>query len=425
MSGAARVLIVTQYYWPEVGAPQVRYAAVTRALVKRGVEVEVLTGLPNYPTGRIHAGYSAWRPQVEMHEGARIHRLPLFAYGGQVRRLRLLNHASFAGSAFAGVLMDLRPDVVVVESPPLPLVPAAAAIARRHRVPLVMYCADLWPGVPLAMGALRPGFLADRLRDLESLCYRWSWRITANSDGIYETLAGHPDAGPAKLMLLRNGADTSVFRPYEADECHAERSRLGQIGRRALFVFAGTIGPVQALDTLLDAAAMLRADRRIGFVILGDGPERKRLEAKTAALGLDNVLFLGSVPADEVARYLALARATVVPLHDLALFSGVRSAKLMPSLACARPVIFAGRGEMAALLEGEDCGVVVAPENPGALASAVVRLTDDPLAARAMGERGRAFALRDYDFDALVGRWWDELGAALRARRDGKGSAAV
>lgn len=416
MTTASRVLIVTQYYWPEVGAPQVRYAAITRALVARGVQVEVLTGMPNYPTGRIHAGYSAWRPQVEMHDGARIHRLPLFAYGGRARRLRLLNHASFAATAFAGLLMDLRPDVVVVESPPLPLVPAAAAIARRHGAPLVMYCADLWPGVPLAMGALRPGFLADRLRDLESLCYRWSWRITANSDGIYEALAAHPDAGPAKLMLLRNGADTSVFRLYDADECDAERARLGPLRERALFFFAGTIGPVQALDTLLDAAALLRADIRIGFVVLGDGPERERLEAKAAALGLDNVLFLGSVPAAEVARYLALARATVIPLHDLALFAGVRSAKLMPSLACARPVIFAGRGEMGALLEREDCGVVVAPDDPGALASAVVRLTDDPLEARAMGERGHAFALRDYDFDALVGRWWDELSAALRER---------
>ena len=409
----ARVLIVTQYYWPEVGAPQVRYAAITRALVERGVQVEVLTGIPSYPTGRIHAGYSAWRPRVEVHDGVRIHRLPLFAYGGQDRWLRLLNHASFATTAFAGVLMDLDADVVVVESPPLPLVVPAAAIARRRGVPLVMFCADLWPGVPLAMGALRPGFLADRLRDLESLCYRWSWRVTVPTDGLYAELAAHPDAGPAKLLLLPNGVDTGIFRPYDARECEAQRERLGALARRALFVYAGTIGQTQALDTIVDAAALLRADTRVGFVVLGDGPDRARVAGKAATLGLDNVRFLGSVAPAEVARYFALARATLAPLRDVEIFSAARPAKVLPSLACARPVIFAGRGEMAALLEREGCGLVVPPEDPAAVAAAITRLVDDPLGARAMGERGREFALREYDFDALAGRWWDALSAGL------------
>lgn len=409
-----RVLIITQYYWPEVGAPQVRYEAITRTLVGLGVHVEVLTGMPSYPTGRIRSGYSAWPPRVEVRDGVRIHRLPLFAYGGSDRGLRLMNHGSLAICAFAGLVMSLAADLVLVESPPLPLVIPAAALARRSGARLVMFCADLWPGVPLAMGALHPGFIADRLTDLESLCYRWSWRVTVPTDGLYATLSAHPDVGAAKLLLLPNGVDTAIFRPYDVAECAAERARLGALEGQALFFYAGTIGHAQALDTVVAAATLLRDDARIGFVLLGDGPERAALEARAASLGLDNIRFLGSVAPDLVARYLAFARATIAPLRDVALFSATRPAKVLPSLACATPVIFAGRGEMAALLEREGCGLAVAPEDPRALAAAVSRLTDDAGAARAMGERGRALALRDYDFSALVSRWWGTLSAGLR-----------
>jgi len=415
-SRAPRVLIVTQYYWPEPGAPSVRYDAITRTLVAEGVEVDVLTGVPNYPTGRIQDGYTLLGPRTQTRDGVRIHRLPLFPYGGRDRGLRLLNWGSFALTAFAGLFMRFEPDLVIVESPPLPLVVPAAAIARRARAPLVMFVADLWPSVPLAMGALRPGFVADRLLDLESLCYQWSWRITAPTEGVYAVLAAHPHAGPSKVLLLPNGVDTTVFRPLDRSAYPAEAARLAPLDRRVLFFYAGTIGHAQALDTIVDAAARLRDDARIGFALLGDGPERVALTAKASALGLDNIKFLGSVPPDEVARYLAFARATIAPLRDLELFQSTRPAKILPSLACARPVIFAGRGEMQGLIERERCGVVVPPEDPAALASAVVRLAESPDQARAMGERGREWALREYDFGALVRRWWTALSEALPPR---------
>lgn len=416
MAAPRRVLIVTQYFWPETGAPQVRYDAIARALVEVGVSVDVLTGIPNYPTGRVASGYSAWLPRVESRNGVTIHRLPLFAYGGPSKWLRLLNHGSLATTAFAGMFMDLRSDVVVVESPPLPLVLPAAAIARRSGAPLVMFCADLWPGVPLAMGALHEGSVADRLRDLETWCYRSAWRITVPTDGLFATLAAHPAVGPEKLLLLPNGVDTSVFRPYDTVTCERQRARLTPLDQRELFMYAGTIGHAQALDTIIDAAALLRDDPRIGFVLLGDGPERARLESRARALGLENLRFLGSVPPEEVARYLAFARATIAPLRDVALFSATRPAKVLPSLACGKPVIFAGRGEMGAILEREGCGIVVAPEDPAALVAAVSRLAGDGAAAQAMGERGRALALHEFDFGVLVRRWWDALSEAPRPR---------
>ena len=125
------------------------------------------------------------------------------------------------------------------------------------------------------------------------------------------------------------------------------------------------------------------------------------------------------MPPDRVAAYLAFARATIAPLRDVALFVATRPAKVLPSLACARPVIFCGRGEMAAFIEREGCGIAVAPEDPAALAAAIRRLAADEAGARAMGERGRAWAVREFDFGAIVRRWWDALSAALPPRARG------
>ncbi|HET7700142.1 MAG TPA: glycosyltransferase family 4 protein [Candidatus Limnocylindria bacterium] len=414
-----RVRIVTQYFWPEPGAPSVRYAAIVRTLVSLGVDVTVLTGIPSYPTGRVAPGYAALRPMTEEHDGARIQRLPLLPYGGQNKWLRLANHGSFATSVLLSAMRAHPVDLVITESPPLPLALGGAAIARRGRAPMVLYVADAWPDVAIAMGALREGWLADRLRSLESAAYRAAWRITVPTDGLYAKIAAHPAGGAAKTLLLPNGVDHGIFHPVDPAECGEERAALGDLADRALFIYAGTIGHAQALDTILDCAILLRDQPEIGFALLGDGPERARLEARASAAGLGNVRFLGAVPPEQVARYLALARASIAPLRDVALFEATRPAKILPSLACARPVVFCGRGEMAALLERERAGLVVPPEDATALAAAVRSLAAAPAEARAMGERGRAWALREFDFTALVRRWFESLSAALPRRARG------
>lgn len=409
------MLIVTQYFLPEPGAPSVRYAAIARTLCELGVRVSVLTAVPNYPTGVVPAGYAAWRPTREWHDGVRVYRAPLFPYGGTRRGLRLLNHLSFSAAAFAGLALPVHPELVIAESPPLPLVLAAAAIARRHRAPLVLYVADLWPEVAIAMGALGPGRIADRARALETWAYRQAWRITVPTDGLHARLAARPDVGPAKLSVLMNGVDGRVFRPLDPGPAGAERAQLGPLADRALFVYAGTIGEAQGLEVIVDAAAALRDDRRIGVLLLGDGPARERLERRAAALHLDNIAFLPAVPPATVTRYLALARAALAPLRDVALFDATRPAKVLPALACGRPVVFGGRGEMAEVILREQCGLVVPPGDAAALAGAIGRLTADPAGAAEMGARGHAFATREFDFPTLVRRWFDELSAARPA----------
>ena len=400
-----------------------RYAAIVRTLRDLGVHVDVITGVPNYPTGRIPRGYRRVGLQVEEHDGTRILRLPLFAYGGANRWLRLLNHGSLAASVMVSAIRGRNVDLIIGETPPLPLAVSAAALARRSGTPLVLYVADMWPEVALAMGALKAGWLADRLRSLETFAYGSAVRITVPTEGLYAKLVAHPAAGPDKVVLLPNGVDPALFHPLDPGECEAERAALG-LSERALFLYAGTIGQAQALDTIIDTAELLRERDDILFGFVGDGPERGRLEDRARALGLRNVVFTGSVQPERVARYFALARASIAPLRDVALFGATRPAKILPSLACGCPVIFCGRGEMSGLIERERCGVVVPPEDPRALAEAVGRIAASAELAREMGARGRDWALREYDFGTLVRRWWGAISEALRPPARDSGTRA-
>jgi len=274
-----------------------------------------------------------------------------------------------------------------------------------------MYAADLWPDAAVAMGALGRGTAYRALKALESFCYGLAWRITVPTEGLRDRLRAHPRAGTAKVLLLPNGVDPRVFRPLPADDPEAEAA-LAPLGDRILFMYAGTVGHAQALDVLIDAAAAVRDDG-IGIVVIGDGPVRDDLVARSSALGLDNVLFLPAVPADRVARYLAFARATIAPLRGVPLFEATRPAKVFPSLACARPVVFCGRGEMARLIERRAAGVVVPPEDADALARTLRELRDRPEEAAAMGVRGREWALAEFDFPALVRDWYARISAEL------------
>ncbi|TMB77198.1 MAG: glycosyltransferase family 4 protein [Chloroflexi bacterium] len=251
------VLIVTQYFWPEPSAPSVRYAAIIRTLRSLGVSVHVITGVPSYPSGRVAKGYRPIGFQAEDHEGAHIQRFPLLPYGGANKWLRLLNHGSLATTSMFGALRGVRCDLVIAESPPLPLAISGIAHARRAGVPLVLYVADKWPDVAIEMGALHEGWVADRLRDMESFAYRSAWRIAVPTDGLFARLAAHRDAGPAKTTLLPNGVDPAVFHPMDASDPEAARA-LGDLAGRALFMYAGTIGQAQALATIVDAAAAAR-----------------------------------------------------------------------------------------------------------------------------------------------------------------------
>jgi colanic acid biosynthesis glycosyl transferase WcaI len=406
-----RVTFLTHYYPPELGAAPARIAALAHGLAAEGLEVTVHTGFPHYPSGTIPPPHRN-RPLV-VERGGPVRVVRSFVYPSANRGFtrRLADHTVFAAGALATSRAVGPADVVVAESPPLFTAAAGVAYARLKRAALVLNISDLWPESAIELGALRPGGgAAAAAGALARLCYRQAALLTAPTVGIVRALedraesrgkvrqvppavdlerfAAVPPRTPAALVALGGGTS------------QAERS-LPERPLRVLY--AGTLGIAQDLQNLIEAAE-LAGPAAVELTIAGEGPEHERLGALVQARGLAHVHLLGGVPPEQIPLLYGDADAGVVSLRDLPVFAGALPTKLFEVLAAGRPAIVAARGEAAELVRGTRAGLVVAPEDPEALAGAFRHLRSAPAEAIAMGTRGRERA-HDYGRAAVVAQW--------------------
>lgn len=405
-----RVLIVTQYYEPEIGAAQVRLGAFARELTRRGHVVEVLTALPSHPEGVVHPGYRRRLSVHETRDRVRVRRYWSYPALGAGPR-RLLNYVSFVVAVTLGLSARVtrRADLVFVESPPPFAFVPAWIVARLWRARLVFNVADLWPDSAVELGLLDADGLAARaLARLERWIYRHADLVCAVTDGVRKVLVEDKGVPPARVLDLPNGVDVDLFRPRRAEVASVAEFTAGRRG--PLFVYAGTIGFAHGVQTAVEAMAIL-AQRHpdATLVVAGDGSERQRVEKRARDLGLDNVVFTGPVPLAAVADLLAASTAAVSTLRDSPLFEGTRPSKIFPAFAAGRPVLYSGAGEGARLVADSGAGIVTPPEDPAGLAAAMATVIDDPDGARRMGESGRRLAEERFSWPAIVEGWLDQL----------------
>jgi glycosyltransferase involved in cell wall biosynthesis len=398
-----RFLILTQYFPPEIGAPQIRLMAISRELSKRKHRVTVVTAFPNYPIGRVFSGYRNQLMRLDTVDGIPTIRTWIFPATGRSVFKRLASYWSFTLSSFFGCLRAARPDLILVESPPLFLGLTAYAVSRLRRSPFVLYVSDLWPESAKEMGIIRNRFFLSAATALERFLYRKAHRVAVVTEGIGEQVA---NAGcPSEhVVLLPNGVDTSIFRRVEAPV--VPEITANEIA----FLFAGIHGYAQGLDVLLDTAELLRDRPEIAILLIGDGPEKPRLQQEASRRKLSNVRFLNSRPNGDMPVYYSASRASLVPLRSLSLFRSARPSKILPSLACETPVIFCGQGETAELLTRHSCGIVVSPEAPSELATAIRILANDEARAKELGRNGRLLVEERYGWQRIVGTFLDNLG---------------
>ena len=399
-----RLTVLTQYFPPELGAPQARLSELGARLARRGWEVEVLTALPNYPTGRVFEGYPRRKPVVETVAGLRTIRVPLLpAKRGFLRRL--LCYFSFvAAAAWWGPKRGARPDAIWVESPPLFLGLAAWYLAWRWRCPFVFNVSDLWPESAVRMGLLgdrSPAvWLAERL---ELSLYRSAAAVTGQSDGIVDSVQRRSPG--AKAVVITNGVDPERFGPSLADD-EARRFLGPEPG--PLFLYAGLLGHAQGLDQLLDLASALPSEVPGRLVLVGDGPEREALAARIAADGIERVRILPAQPRERIPALLAIADVAIVSLGMR--IPGAVPSKIYEAMASAKPILLVAEGEPARKIEEGPCGLVVAPGDREGLRDAFERLASDAVLRRRLGEAGRRLAETRYHRDRAA----DVLDALLR-----------
>jgi putative colanic acid biosynthesis glycosyltransferase WcaI len=392
-----KVLFLTAYYPPEVGAAQTRTHELALRLSNTGYEVSVLTAFPSYPSGIVPPewrGKFFWKGS---DEGLSIHRVWSFTAPGGRFIVRLLNNLTFAFFATLIGLWLPRPDVIVVESHPLFNGVAAIVLSGLKGVPFVLNVSDLWPESAVQIGALKNPALIWLGEKLEQLLYRRAATILAMTGGIWNKI--RRDGFDAKTLLFRNAVDCEIFRP--GVDGAGMRAQLGVAPDAFMVLYAGTFGMFNDTKSILETAARFKSEgnERVQFVFAGDGNERRKLQAFAAENGLSNVRFVGSFPKAAIPALLSAADCVVIALKSLEFLNGTLPRKMFEAMSCAKPVVLAAAGEAEEVVRNAEGGIVVPPENTALIHDAVMSLLTNPEQASAMGQKGRLYVQEHFSQD--------------------------
>lgn len=400
-----RWVILTQYYPPEPGAPQVRLHTLARNLVKHGIDVRVVTGMPNYPTGIIHPEYRGKWFHRESIDGIEVNRVWLYAATGRNPFIRLCNYLSFTLTATLYVLFRMKKvDVLFVESQPISIGIAGLLMKWLRGVPYVYNIPDLQTDVAKQLGFVGARLLLRTAVAMENLFMRQSWTVSTVTHRFIDYYAerGIPRQ---QISFLPNGADTDILKPLPYDDDYARK--LGVHGKKA-FVYAGTHAFYHGLEVLIEAARLLRDRSDIVLLLIGEGPVRQKLKDMARDFGLTNVVFAQS-PFREMAQLMSISYASLVVMKDIPAAEKMRLSKTFPPLACGVPVIYSGRGESADMVVEHHCGVALPPQSAHELADAITRLADDPDLRDEMGRNGVALVERELSWNSIIQNWLGQL----------------
>jgi glycosyltransferase involved in cell wall biosynthesis len=396
-----KLLILTQYFPPEVGAPQNRLFELAVRLHKKGVEVSVLTAMPNYPQMEVYAPYRGKRYVYEEMEGLKVHRTSIYVSRSKSILNRLRNYFSFVySSAVTGHSKLGDFDLLLCESPPLFLGYSAMFLARRKKAKLIFNVSDLWPESAERLGVVTNRYLLGLAYRLEARLYKRSALVTGQTQGICENIRQRfPEV---KTYWLPNGVDLNYYDPQKIT-AGDWRKKNGLQPDDFVFLYAGIIGIAQGLEIILRAAQAFRDRPAARFVLMGSGPEKPGLQALKEELGLSNVLFLEPVPKKEMPFVLKSVNAAIVPLRRLDLFLGAIPSKLFENLAMEVPVLLGVDGEARRLfIEQGQAGLYFEPENTEALVSVIQELMDRPGLADQLGRNGRKWVDATFNIELIA-----------------------
>lgn len=410
-----KILLVSQYFWPE----RFRVNDLVQGWLERGHEVTVLTGVPNYPGGRVYPGYSAWRPQAERFGDAQVIRVPLIPRGDGRRIGLVANYLSYV--ATASVLGPLRcresyDCIFVYQLSPFTVGVPAALMKWLKGAPIAFWVQDLWPETLEEVHAIRSRPLLASIGRLVEWTYARCDLVLVQSRR-FEKAVLERGVPRSRLRYLPNWCE-SFYRPVTGGPPPVDISTLPQ---GFVLLFAGNLGDAQALDTILDAAAQVRNRPDVQWVFLGDGSRRQWLQRQIVRRNLhQTVHWLGSRPAEEMPYWFAAADALLVTLRRGPAMASTLPIKLQSYLACARPVLAAVDGETGAVVSAARAGRVGPAEDADSLARNALMLADMPAEARAvLGEQGREYFTSHFARDRLLGRlddWLQALGTGPRPK---------
>lgn len=383
-----RLLILTQYYPPETGAPQNRLSSLALHLANLGWQVSVLTAMPSYPKSEIFEGYRGKWYKKEQMDGITVYRSWIFVSKKTGITWRLLNYFSFVFSALiTGLFKVKKHEVIICESPPLFLGITAMILKWLKRSKLVFNVSDLWPETAEQLGIITNKAVLKISTLLEQTIYKRSNFISGQTQGIVNNISKRFPA--KKVVWLPNGIDEDRFT---AAGKTGWRYANGYHEDDFLVLYGGILGYAQNLEVVLKAAKLLKEEHPIKFAIVGDGPNRNNLHEWKDKLQLDNVTFYPSQPAENMPAIIEACNAGVIPLRDISLFHGAIPSKIFEYLLLGKPILLGVDGEAKELFISQGkCGLFFTPQDERSLADNILMLKANPALAETFGRNGERY----------------------------------
>jgi colanic acid biosynthesis glycosyl transferase WcaI len=369
-----KILFLSDNFPPETNAPAARTYEHAVRWVRAGHQVTVITCAPNFPEGVVHPGYKNYFHHVELMAGIRVIRVKTYITANEGFLWRTLDYMSFMFSSVLAGLFEKRPDVLVATSPQFFCACAGWLLSVLRGLPFVFELRDLWPATILAVGAMKRGFVIRLLEWIELFLYRHADGIVSLTEAFKKDLVGR-GVSETKIAVITNGADLEHFIPVMKDIDLAS-----QIDVDGKFVvgYVGTHGLTHGLETVLEAAKLLKDEPSIVLMFVGAGADKAHLQQKAREEGISNALFLQHQPKDRMPRLWSVCDLALIPLKNQEIFRTVIPSKLFEAMAMGVPIVMSiPEGEATEVLKRCGAGVDVPPENPGAMAEAIRCLMRD------------------------------------------------
>jgi len=402
-----KILILTQYFPPETGAPQNRLHSLAGYISDLGAEVTILTAMPNYPKMEIFDEYKGKWYKKEVDNRITIYRSWIFVKKSKRVIARLLNYFSFVfSSIIVGLIKVKKHDIIICESPPLFLGISALILKWMKGSKLVFNVSDLWPESAEKLDIVTNKTLLGISYKLESFIYRHSELVSGQTQGIVKSI--NQRFTNLNTYWLPNGIDFNQYNIDANGENFRKENNCGSTD--FVLMYAGIIGHAQGLDVILDCAKILENDKQIKFLIIGDGPERSRLVERKTDMRLDNLNFVGNIPRTSMSEAVAACDAYIVPLKKNDLFLGAIPSKLFEPLAMGKPILLGVNGEARELfITHGKAGLFFEPENANDLSAKICEMILNESNSEQMGLNGKKYVAENFNRKNLAKLFFEKL----------------
>ena len=369
------ILFLTDNFPPEVNAPASRTYEHALRWIAEGCKVTIITCFPNYPDGKIFPGYRNKWYQYELMDGIEVIRVKTFMTANEGFFLRTLDYLSFMITAFFAGLLQKKPDVIVATSPQFFTAISGWLLAFFRRLPFVFELRDIWPASIIAVGAMKKNLSFIFLEKLELFLYRRSDAIIALTESFKLELTER-GIESNKIHVVLNGVDLDFFQPAESKDLKLISDYSLQ--KKFIVGYIGTLGMAHGLEVVIEAAKELTTDREVIFMLVGSGAAKNKLVEAVKRENLNNIFFIDTQPKKFIRSYFSLCDLSLIHLKNNKVFSKVIPSKIFESMGMGVPILMAlPEGEATKIVNDNNCGVVIPPEDGFQLAKTITRLKSD------------------------------------------------